>query len=151
MKRRDALRNLGLATGFFVATPTIVSLLQSCKSDVKAWVPDFLSEEQGKVLTRLVDIILPKTEGLPSALDLNIPQFIDKYIVEVVEDEDQVNIKTGFNNIISILKPNAEESIDAVSDENYKALLDKHMLLKDESEEEREADLESLVPPKTEF
>ena len=151
MKRRDALKNLGLATGLFVATPTIVSLLQSCTSDVKTWIPDFLSEEQGKVLTRFVDIILPKTENLPSALELNVPQFIDKYIVEVVDDEDKAHIKTAFNNIISVLKPNAEETIDSVTEENYKALLDKHMLLKDEIDEEREADLESLIPTKSEF
>ncbi|MCF7559148.1 gluconate 2-dehydrogenase subunit 3 family protein [Sabulilitoribacter multivorans] len=151
MKRRDALKNLGFATGFFVATPTLVSLLQSCTSDVKTWVPEFLTEEQGVVLTKLVDIILPKTEGLPSATELNVPQFIDKYIKEVVEDEDQANIKTAFNKIIGILKPNAEDSIDAVTEENYKALLDKYMLVKGDVDEEREADLESLIPTKSEF
>jgi hypothetical protein len=151
MKRRDALKNLGLATGFIVATPAIVSLLHSCTSDVKTWTPVFLSEEQGKVLTKLVDIILPKTKELPSAQELNVPQFIDKYIAEVVEDEDQANIKIGFNTIIHILKPNAEASIDSISDESYKALLDKHMLLTDDIDEERTANLESLVPTKSEF
>ena len=33
------IKNLGFATGFFVAKPTIISLLQSCTSDVKTWVP----------------------------------------------------------------------------------------------------------------
>jgi hypothetical protein len=151
MKRRDALKNLGLATGFFVATPTIVSLLQSCTSDIKIWTPEFLSMEQGIILTKIVDVILPKTEDLPSATELNVPQFIDKYINSVTDDEGQENIKIAFNNILSILKPNTEDHIDKITDENYKALLDKYMLLEDEIDEEREANPESLEFTKSEF
>ena len=151
MKRRDALKNLGFATGFFVATPTIVSLLQSCTNDIKTWTPEFLTIEQGIVLTKIVDVILPKTEDLPSATELNVPQFIDKYINTVTDDEGQASIKIAFNNIISILKPNAEDSIDEITDENYKALLDKHMLIKDQIDEEREVNPESLEYTKSEF
>jgi hypothetical protein len=150
MKRRDALKNLGFATGFFVATPTIVSLLQSCTSDVKTWVPDFLTLEQGVVLTNLVDVFLPKTD-LPSATEMNVPQFIDKYINEILDDENQVQVKTAFNAIIPILKPNSEDNIDKVTQEDYKALLEKHMLIKDEIDEEREANPESLEMTKSEF
>lgn len=151
MNRREALKNIGLTTGFIVATPTIISLLQSCTSDVKTWAPEFLTQDQGLVLNRLVDIILPKTEELPSATELNVPQFIDKYINEVIEDEGQANIKTAFNKIITILKPNAEDNIENITDEDYKALLDKYLLVKDEIDEEREANPESLELTKSEF
>ncbi|MGC1205648.1 MAG: gluconate 2-dehydrogenase subunit 3 family protein [Flavobacteriaceae bacterium] len=151
MKRRDALKNLGLATGFFVATPTIVSLLQSCTSDVKMWMPEFLTSDQGIALTKIVDIILPKTENLPSATELNVPQFIDKYLNEVLEDEDQAKFRVAFENMVSILRPNPEEPIGKVTDEAYKALLDKNMLIKDEIDQEREANLESLELTKSEF
>jgi len=150
MKRRDALKNLGFATGFFVATPTIVSILQSCISDVKMWVPEFFTSEQGVVLTNLVDIILPKTD-LPSATEMNVPQFIDKYANEVLDDETQAQVKTAFNDIIPILKPNSEDSIDKVTQEDYKVLLDKYMLFKDDIDEEREANPESLEMTKSEF
>ncbi len=150
MKRREALKNLGFATGFFVATPTIVSLLQSCTSDVKTWVPEFLTIEQGVVLINLVDIILPKTE-LPSATDMNVPQFIDKYVNEVLDDESQASVKNAFGNIISVLKPDSKNSIEKVTQEDYKALLDKHMLIKDEIDMERESNKESLEMTKSEF
>ncbi|MGZ0015295.1 gluconate 2-dehydrogenase subunit 3 family protein [Yeosuana sp. AK3] len=150
MKRRDALKNLGFATGFFVATPAIVSLLQSCTSDVKTWVPEFLTPEQGIVLTNLVDIILPKTD-LPSATEMNVPQFIDKYINEVFDNEAQNQIKTAFTTMVSILKPNAEDSIDKLTPEDYKALLDKYMLIKGDIDEERVANPESLEMTKSEF
>lgn len=151
MKRREALKNIGLTTGFFVATPAIVSLLQSCTSDVKTWIPEFLTQDQGVILNNLVDIILPKTEGLPSATELNVPQFIDKYINEVIDDEGQANIKNAFNQVITILKPNAEDRIDRITNENYKALLDEYMLVKDEIDTEREANPESLEFTKSEF
>ncbi len=151
MKRREALKNIGLATGFFVATPTIVSLLQSCTSDVKTWTPQFLTVDQGVVLTKLNNIILPKTDDLPSATELNVPEFIDKFLNEVLDVEEQEHFKTAFNNIITILKPNEDVAINNLSDNDYKALLDKYMLLEDEIDEEREANPESLEMTKSEF
>lgn len=151
MKRREALKNIGLATGFFVATPTIVSLLQSCTSDVKTWTPQFLTVDQGVVLTKLNNIILPKTDDLPSATELNVPEFIDKYLNEVFDVEEQEHFKTAFNNIITILKPNEDVAINNLSDNDYKALLDKYMLLEDEIDEERESNPESLEMTKSEF
>ncbi len=150
MKRREALRNLGLATGFFVATPSIVSLLQSCTTEANAWTPEFLSIEEGVVLTNLVDIILPKTD-IPSATEVNVPQFIDKYINEVLEDEDQAKVKTAFSKIVSILKPISDESIDKVTQEDYKALLDKYMLNKGDMDIERKGSPDSEDMTKSEF
>lgn len=150
MKRREALKNLGLATGFFVATPSIVSLLQSCTAEASTWTPEFLSVEEGVVLTNLVDIILPKTD-IPSATEVNVPQFIDKYINEVMEDDEQAQIKTAFGNIIAVLKPNSEASIDKVTEADYKALLDNHMLIKDEVDKEREDNPDSKEMTKSEF
>jgi len=150
MKRREVLKNLGFATGFFVATPTLISLLQSCTSEVKTWVPEFLTIEQGVVLTNIVDIILPKTD-LPSATELNVPQFIDKFVNEVFDEKSQASVKTAFSKIISVLKPNSEDSIEKITQEDYKALLDEHMLIKGEVDTEREINPESLEMTKSEF
>lgn len=153
MNRRDVLKNLGLATGFFVATPTMISLLQSCTSEAKVWVPEFLSTEEGTILTSMVNIIIPKTESLPSATELNIPQFIDKYMHEALLDEGQAHVKTAFKTIITILKTNLkeEEGVDKLTDAHYKALFDKYMLMKDDIDEERKANPESLEMTKSEF
>ena len=150
MKRREALKNLGLATGFVVASPSIISLLQSCTAEANTWTPVFLSVEEGVVLTNLVDIILPKTD-IPSATEVNVPQFIDKYVHEVLDDESQAQIKTAFGAIISILKPNAEDKIEKVTENDYKALLDNHMLLENEVDSEREANQDSKDMTKSEF
>lgn len=151
MKRREALKNIGFAAGFFVATPAIINLLQSCTSEVKTWTPKFLTVNQGIVLTKMVDVILPKTTDLPSATELNVPQFIDLYLKDILDDENKGYVTTAFDAMIAMLKPNPETHVDEITEEAYKTLLDKYMLVKGEIDQEREANPESLVPTKSEF
>ena len=47
MKRREAIKNIGLTTGFVISAPGILSLLQSCKADAETWTQSFLSEDEG--------------------------------------------------------------------------------------------------------
>jgi hypothetical protein len=128
MKRREALKNIGLGTGFVLATPSLFSLLQSCTSDVATWSPVFWTEEQGIVLKSLVDIILPKTDT-PSATEVNVPEFIDKYTNEVLNDEDQVLVKNAFDKLVTLIKTDYNEDLTKVTEDNYKNLLDTHMKL----------------------
>ena len=151
MKRRDALKNIGLTTAFFTVTPPVISLLQSCTAETKTWIPDFFSKEEGIVLSNLVDVILPKTQELPSASELNIPQFIDKYANEVFDEDMQARYKSAFGNIIALLKPNASHTIEKVTPENYKILLDNHLMIKSDIDEERKANPESLALTKSEL
>ena len=79
MKRRDALKNIGLSAGFIIATPSVISLLNSCNTDPNNWRPLFLNKEQNKVLMSLVDVILPKTDtslAFCLLLSLSNPPFI---------------------------------------------------------------------------
>lgn len=151
MKRRDALKNIGLAAGFAIATPSIFSLLQSCATETKTWVPKFLSLDEKTVLTNLVDIILPKTETTPSASEVNVPQFIDTYINEVLEAEDQDITKAAFNKVITLLKPTDTASTDEITKEQYTALLDKHLLIKGDIDQERKANPEAKIMTTSEF
>ncbi|MGS2763352.1 gluconate 2-dehydrogenase subunit 3 family protein [Sinomicrobium sp. M5D2P9] len=109
MQRRDAIKNIGLSLGFVAATPTLLSILQSCTGDPKVeWIPEFFTPEEGSVLSKMVDIILPKTDDLPGAAELNVPQFIDKYINEVYSPEDQKLVKDGmkaFTNKLGVKDP----------------------------------------------
>ena len=57
MDRRQAIKNLGLGAGFLVVTPTIMSLFQSCTSEVE-FTPLFISKGEGHALRRIVDLII---------------------------------------------------------------------------------------------
>ena len=128
MKRRDALKNIGLSAGFIVATPTVLSLFQSCKSDVATWTPSFLTEEQGVVLNNIIDVILPKTDT-PSASDVNVAEFIDKYVKEVYTNEEQKGYKHSFEILVSLLKSDYNTNVSKITDANYMNLLDTHLVL----------------------
>ena len=128
MKRREALKHLGLTAGIVVATPSLIGLLQSCTSDSETWIPVFLSEEQGLIVKNIVDIILPKTDT-PSASEVNVPEFLDKYLNEVLDIKDQEKIKAAFNALVTQIKTDYNDNLKKVSEENYKNLLDNHMLL----------------------
>ena len=150
MKRRDALKNLGLAAGFAITAPIIFSLLQSCTS-APTWMPTYFSKDEKEVVVNLVDIILPKTEGVPSATEVNVPQFIDKYITEVLNAEDQEAIRISFTEIIATLKPTVETDIRDVTTAQYTALLDANLLVKGDIDKDRLANPEALQPTKNEF
>lgn len=131
MKRREALKNIGLSAGFVLATPSVFSLLQSCTSDASTWIPEFFSEEQGIVLKSIVDVILPKTDT-PSATEVNVPEFMDKYVNEVMDIEDQTVMKNAFDALVSQIKSDYNENLNKITDDNYKNLLDTQMKLPSE-------------------
>jgi hypothetical protein len=150
MKRRDALKNLGLAAGFAITAPSIFSLLQSCTS-APTWMPTYFTNDEKEIVVNLVDIILPKTEGTPSATEVNVPQFIDKYITEVLNLEDQEAIRVSFTDIIATLKTTVETDIRDITTAQYTALLDTHLLVKGEIDEDRLGHPDALQPTKNEF
>lgn len=126
MDRRKALRNIGLTTGFVVATPSLLSLLQSCQTDVQNWQPEYLTVEEGVVLTGLVDTFLPKTET-PSASEVNVPQFIDIILKDVVSVEEQEQKKKSMTALIEKVKADYNADLNKVTEEDYQKLLDSYL------------------------
>lgn len=141
MDRRKALRNMGLAMGYTVATPTLISLMQGCKSDpVMEWTPDFFSKEEGSVLTKLVDIILPKTDT-PSASEVQVNLFIDRFINEVGDEEQQQFTKMAMGRFLEKATKAAgkEKAGDLSSEELEKTLGSTLKITKEEEAKNMEA------------
>ena len=58
--------------------PSIISLLQSCKSESRLdWQPLFFEEEEARFISALVDTILPPTDT-PGALDVGVDRQVCK-------------------------------------------------------------------------
>lgn len=136
MKRRDALKRLGIASAAVVATPTFLSLLNSCTTEKKLWQPQFFSIEGGKALVKITDVILPKTE-LPSASELNIPEFIDRFLSEVYTTEDQLAFKSAYDKVLLLLKEDCKKEIAELEDKDIQLFLDKNLKVKGEKDTER--------------
>ncbi len=136
MKRRDVLKGLGMSIGgYAVATPTLLTLLQSCNTEVAAWVPVFFSVEEGVVVRNLVDVILPKSEATPGALDVNVPEFLDLYMEKGYKKEIQEETKEGLKAILAALNVTEENPASNVKREEYDALLSKYLRTKQEEQD----------------
>lgn len=124
MDRRKALKNMGLAMGYTVATPTLISLMQSCKQEkVVTWTPDFFTQEEGAALTHLVDIILPKSDT-PSASEVQVDIFIDKFTNEVIEKEQQDFAKMSMGRFLEkALKDSGKEKVIDLEPEDLEPVL----------------------------
>jgi len=122
MERRNALRNIGLGLGYMAATPTILSMLQSCNATTDAgWAPQFFTAEQAAFLTTAVDVILPKTDT-PGASEVNVPQFIDRFYAEILTAEDQAKIKTGLEAFMALAGTTDALAITAALEKTLKSL-----------------------------
>ncbi len=128
MNRREAFKKIGLTTGFVVLTPSMMQLFQSCAKATPAWSPVFLSVEQGMVLKRLADVFLPKSET-PSASEVGVPEFIDRYFDEVYDLDEQKRVKMAFDLLIAEMKAGSNVEVDALTEGHYKEILDREMLL----------------------
>lgn len=127
MERRKAIKNIGLTFGAFVATPTALSFLQSCQSETP-WIPTFLTEDEGKVVRKLADAILPASGELPSATDVNVHVFIDKFMNEVMPAEDQERGRSRLAIVTtSLLAAAGKEAVGDLKTDNYTSFLDTNL------------------------
>jgi hypothetical protein len=133
MNRRNALKNIGLSMGYMVATPTIISILQSCET-IEPWTPGFLSADQGVVLQNLVDLILPKTETVPGAKELNVAKFIDLYIDKVAEPKSQNQFSTGISAFMTELGIQGDVKAEDIDIESYEPYLAKYLKATEEEQ-----------------
>ncbi|WP_299216842.1 gluconate 2-dehydrogenase subunit 3 family protein [uncultured Dokdonia sp.] len=126
MNRRQVLKNLGLGATALVATPTILSLLQSCTNEPE-FIPSFLTKEEGHALRRMVDLIIPSDEAIPGAVDVGVHQFIDSYWDQVATLENQSQIKLGFSALASQFQTTFNKPLGEGKDEDFDQLLTKYL------------------------
>ncbi|TXE06221.1 gluconate 2-dehydrogenase subunit 3 family protein [Seonamhaeicola algicola] len=135
MNRRNALKNIGLSLGYAAVAPSALSILQSCTSEIEVWTPKLLTVDQGFVLKNIIDLILPKTEASPGALEVNVPEFIDLLAFKSYNKKDQTKFIKEIDTFILELAPNKSDdfSISDIKTETYDALLAKYLKSKPET------------------
>lgn len=97
MKRRTVLRNSAFMVGGVLSASAIATLFNSCVAtpEGEVWKPNFLSVDQGKVVTKIADILIP-SDDKPGAVEALVPQFIDLYTQKVLDSEGQGKLQAGF-------------------------------------------------------
>lgn len=117
-------------TGAAVSAPLLSSILSGCstKESLSDFKPQFFSNEDFKLVNKLVDVILPKTDS-PSASEVGVDQTIDTIIDQIYREEDQQAYARGFSSLVEYLK---SEEFDGVDGEGKLAILKKLDQSKDE-------------------
>lgn len=134
MQRRVALKNIGLSLGAATITPSIIGMFQSCGSK-EEWIPFFFTTGQGQLIKIMVDIIIPKTDT-PSASEVNVHKFIDKYIVQVMPDENMKITRMSLETIVSELLTIAKsKNITDIEQEHIIMLFNKSLKIDMEEEQ----------------
>jgi len=95
MDRREAIKRTAWLMGGVVSAPAIMGVLKGCKSKPGIdWKPEYLSQEQGTLVSQVAEIIIPKTDT-PGAKDVGVPSFIDQMLKDVYSKEDQDRFTSG--------------------------------------------------------
>lgn len=146
MDRRKALKNMGVALGYTVATPTLINLMQSCRSEPSLeWIPDFFSKEEGNALVHLVDIILPASDT-PSASEVQVPLFIDRFAAEVMSSEQQTFWKMAMNAFLEEVYSVAEkDKTDELTPEDLEPILASALAYTEEQQEDYDTLIENYM------
>lgn len=83
-----------MMAGGALVLPTMLSLLESCKSESRLdWQPLFFDEDEAAFVAALVDTILPRTDT-PGALDVKVDVFLDRVFAKTYDDEGQQMVRT---------------------------------------------------------
>ena len=98
------------------------------------WVPDFFTKDEGSILSHLVDIILPKTDT-PSATEVQVNIFIDKFANEVMEKEQQDFVKMSMGRFLEkALKDAGKEKTADLTPEDLEPVLASALKINKEEE-----------------
>lgn len=98
ISRRTALTRLAWLGGASVTAPLWSQILTACNTATSAYSSSVLTADQFALLTRLVDIIIPKT-STPGAVEAGVPVFIDQIVEKVYDEADRKRFIAGLTYI----------------------------------------------------
>ncbi|NJB86706.1 hypothetical protein GGR26_002483 [Lewinella marina] len=119
MKRRELLRYTAYMTGWAVSAPVASALLAGCKRDEAVaageavYAPGFFNEEEYRFITKLSDTMIPTTDT-PGALDVGVPEMVDKMVGQVYDEEARNNFRKGLKELMR--RMDADETAGPFSD-----------------------------------
>ena len=131
MDRRRVLKKIGYGSAAIVVTPQIINMLHSCKSNVNKYLPIFFANNQFQFVSKIMDLVIPKTD-IPGAIELKLPEFLDNYIVVVMNQNDKETILRRTNNFIKlILNETKKNGSMEINSNDLNTQLKKYLLASD--------------------
>ena len=116
MDRREALKKIGLSFGVVITTPL---LLHRCTNVSTTY---FFNEIEVQLLSDTADVIIPGTSELPKASDVGVAEYMDHYIADIVEDDEQKKLKSFMHQYIRAISP--EKPIEYWVEQSFSSVLE---------------------------
>ena len=126
MNRREAVKSLGLGVGFLVATPSVISLFQSCTREPE-FIPVFVNPLDAGPLREIVDLIIPSDDQIPGARVLGIHTFVDAFWKEMLEEEDQAYVNMALASLNTIFKETFNKEMSKGNSKEFDQLLTRYL------------------------
>lgn len=121
MKRRELLRYTAYFTGAAISAPVATALLSGCKRDEAVaageavYEPAFFNSDEYDFIGKFADAMLPKTDT-PGALEVGVPEMIDKMVGEVYSEENRADFREGLAALMDKMdRDNAEDGLDSTA------------------------------------
>ena len=131
MDRRRVLKKIGYGSAAMIVSPQIINMLHSCKSNVNKYLPIFFANNQFQFVSKIMDLVIPKTD-IPGAIELKLPEFLDNYIVVVMNQNDKETILRRTNNFIKlILNETKKNGSMEINSNDLNTQLKKYLLASD--------------------
>ena len=138
MQRRTALKNIGLSFGALTLSSTVVSLFESCQTGSAAWSPEFFTSQQADLVGKIIDVILPTTDNIPGANDLNLTQFMDGYMALVSSPEDKKFAKISLPIVSKLaLEGTGKKKVSELTNQDIDVLLNRFLRADKATQESR--------------
>lgn len=95
MNRNEFLKNTAAGLGLAISATSMSALFVACNKEAKlSWKPIFLKPNQAATIAEIAETILPKTKT-PGAIELAVPQFIDKMVNDSFDKKGQEEFIAG--------------------------------------------------------
>ncbi len=142
MERRELLKQGALVMGYSISGGALSAILKSCitKPDLP-WKPKILSAGQVRMVSEMTERVLPKSET-PGAQDINVAQFVDLFIADVLNSEDQEKFIDGLGVFDKECQKSTGSSFDECNEEKQIAVL---RIVEDRAFDESADDSDSQV------
>jgi len=93
MDRREAISIVGLIVGGSVVG--VGNFLSSCTPKDGETIYGILDKQQVKTIEEVAETILPKTKDSPGAKDVEIGKFVNRFITDCYDNEEQKTLLDG--------------------------------------------------------
>ena len=134
MKRRTAIRNIGIGMGASVSMGTFLSMISSCKSEPSTttvagneWTASFLTDKaQCAFVENLSDIIFPATDS-PGAKEAGVIKYIDLVVNKIYTSEEKARFKKGLETCIETVESEQGGKFSDLGTDKLTAFLESHI------------------------